>query len=111
MSGKVLWQNDILIVIKHRENIKRLYAGQENEFSLRKKPSAEKSGKTMAARIVLPEGSQEPTDIEKRGGLFHNPLATWTDNPPMQVYDLQGRRLANPPAKGVYIRDGKKVVR
>ena len=27
------------------------------------------------------------------------------------VYDLQGRRLANPPAKGVYIRDGKKVVR
>ncbi len=26
-------------------------------------------------------------------------------------YDLQGRRLAAPPAKGVYIRDGKKVVR
>ena len=27
------------------------------------------------------------------------------------IFDLQGRRLANPPAKGVYIRDGKKVVR
>ena len=25
-------------------------------------------------------------------------------------HDLQGRRLAGPPAKGVYIRDGKKVV-
>ena len=29
----------------------------------------------------------------------------------LDCFDLQGRRLANPPAKGVYIRDGKKVVR
>ena len=29
----------------------------------------------------------------------------------LDCFDLQGRRLAAPPAKGVYIRDGKKVVR
>ena len=28
-----------------------------------------------------------------------------------QVYDLQGRRLAAPPAKGVYIQDGRKVLK
>jgi len=35
--------------------------------------------------------------------------ANQTDN--RKHFDLQGRRLANPPVKGVYIRDGKKVVR
>ena len=29
----------------------------------------------------------------------------------VSIFDLQGRRLAAPPAKGVYIRDGRKVVR
>ena len=28
-----------------------------------------------------------------------------------QVYDLQGRHLAAPPAKGVYIQDGRKVLK
>ena len=77
-------------------------------------PGEDASPQTVNAsgntRIVLPEGSQEPTAIEKCGGLFHNPLATWTDNPPMQVYDLQGRRISYPSApaphsskKGIYI--------
>ena len=33
-----------------------------------------------------------------------------TQSAPAVLFDLQGRRLAAPPAKGVYIRDGKKVV-
>ena len=37
-------------------------------------------------------------------------LGTHSGDEPIS-YDLQGRRLAAPPAKGVYIRDGKKVVR
>lgn len=27
------------------------------------------------------------------------------------LFDLQGRRLATPPARGVYIKNGKKVIR
>jgi len=37
----------------------------------------------------------------------HVPLADWK---PETTYDLQGRRLTGAPRKGVYIRDGRKVV-
>ena len=30
--------------------------------------------------------------------------------PSTEIYNLSGRRLSTPPAKGIYIRDGKKVV-
>jgi hypothetical protein len=32
------------------------------------------------------------------------------NNEASAVYDLQGRRLAQKPTKGVYIQDGKKVI-
>ena len=27
------------------------------------------------------------------------------------IYDLQGRRLAQPPLRGIYIKDGRKILR
>jgi hypothetical protein len=34
-----------------------------------------------------------------------------TEKKGVRLYDLQGRRLASPPEKGVYIQDGKKYVK
>ena len=35
--------------------------------------------------------------------------AATSSSAPSSLYDLQGRRLAAPPAKGVYIQDGRKI--
>ena len=40
-------------------------------------------------------------------GICHLPPAASTHS---CLYDLQGRRLAAPPAKGIYVKDGRKVV-
>ena len=37
-------------------------------------------------------------------------LTTATESKSPDIYDLQGRRLAAPPAKGIYVKDGRKVV-
>jgi len=38
-------------------------------------------------------------------------VKTDNDHSAMHAFDLQGRRLAAPPAKGLFIQDGRKVVR
>ena len=40
-------------------------------------------------------------------GICHLPPAASTHS---CLYDLQGRRLAAPPAKGIYVKDGRKVM-
>ena len=47
--------------------------------------------------------SEIPTDIYSANRSTDNILA-------MPMYDLQGRRLTHKPQKGVYIRDGRKVL-
>ena len=43
--------------------------------------------------ISLPDASDDEGDNSKQG-----------------IFDLSGRRLAAPPSKGIYIRNGKKVI-
>ena len=50
----------------------------------------------------LPQTGQ-PNSIDDIGSASAQPASS-------VLFDLQGRRLTSPPAKGVYIRDGKKVV-
>ena len=43
--------------------------------------------------ISLPDASDDNKDKSKQG-----------------IFDLSGRRLTSPPSKGIYIRNGKKVI-
>jgi len=40
--------------------------------------------------------------------LINNVAPVWQEN---SLYDLQGRKLLRAPQKGIYIQDGKKVIR
>ena len=53
--------------------------------------------------IVLEGDEQAPSGIK--------PAATATPEKAKSIFDLHGRRLATPPAKGVYIENGRKKIK
>ncbi|MBR1791994.1 MAG: glycoside hydrolase N-terminal domain-containing protein [Bacteroidaceae bacterium] len=61
------------------------------------------SGMECEYRLIPYSGS----GIEK---LLVSPSSDGSHNVNGHLFDLSGRRLATPPAKGIYIRDGKKVL-
>jgi len=60
-------------------------------------------------RILLPTAISLPQIVN--GRTAQNDASHLKKSANGKCFDLTGRRLAAPPAKGVYIRDGKKVAR
>ena len=92
------------------------------------------SGKTMRANIILQDRGQSTTDIQTESipDAKRDKPYTWMEfylrpngetgiesiknsdgerNPRHGIYDLQGRLLKEEPIHGLYIKDGKKIVR
>lgn len=60
--------------------------------------------KAIYSGTVLPLTSYHPNSIQNLQMTKQSPS-------PATLYDLSGRRLSAPPAKGLFIRDGQKVMR
>lgn len=71
------------------------------------------------AQLVVPKGTKEKyqsvykwnnfkTIVEEDGNA--DGISQATQDSPVTLYDLQGRRLTGRPGRGLYIREGKKVV-
>lgn len=99
--------------------ISELYDARNDET---KKWQWELLSAAMNANLFVPDDALEAYENHKDWGLYEKiyPLSNLptsltnlrTDSPSQQshsqgFYDLTGRRLAAPPAKGVYIKDGK----
>ena len=62
------------------------------------------------AYLVQPWHFKDPV-FRNGEQAINSPVPAFGQSASVSIFDLQGRRLDSPPAKGVYIRDGKKVVR
>ena len=67
-----------------------------------------------ACSLIVPEGSTDAYRAANFWNAFFDPdgiYSTFVPRPSSLTYDLQGRRCATTKGKGVYIMDGKKVLR
>lgn len=74
-------------------------------------PDCEKSP-LRCANEIWESGAFAASVPDLTGGveLAIRGITTTTKDAPLDIYDLQGRRLSGQPTKGVYIQNGKKVV-